>query len=770
MSPLFSVSLLLALSSCSALFEEEAGQLDFLVATAGHGRTNFVHAFDTFVITSDSPQEPWLSTTEAESTSCYIASRSLDAGALLWRHNVCSEDSSSADVQRHVTAVSSDYVITMDQTGIVRAWDAASGSLIWDTLVPSKEPNLWTMSVDSKDYVEVGYGSDRTVLDAATGAIVTEIRAKTKKPASRENPLETFCSGAEMLVTVKKDDNSLLVWRSDNGKAGDALELSSDLKLPEDDHVTSLSTLSCGSDSAAVLLSTQRGTTVQMTFLKDGPSSVRAETKWTAEEGLAQISSALMLDASHYVGELTEDNEHKLLQLSSRLDAQLKSITSLFSSESALDKRDHTFGFVKIAVLLSQATHRLFGMDTVGSSRGSVKYQVDLPANAEWHKLIHGSANAHKATHGIHGGTHTREVLIVSSVPSSGGKEIHWLCFDGTNGDIHAKGSIAVSSSVAQIAPLAGVVGSCRQSAVLVLEDRSVAVIPGDEATKASVQNQIHSASNFYSHIIDRENAGLESLRILTVGNNLVSQSVGYTAFPGERIVSVTYPSREEAVQSPCNVLGDDSLLLKYLNPHMTVIITMSTSESDQDKFSSALKRSKTGGPKRKPAGVKQVDLPLVSEDTPNFFVNVVDSVSGRVLYRASHNGAVSTPAPIAVISENWVFYTFMNAKTRRAELGVLSLYEGMIGSEALTAFTSPEQTTSFSSLDARESKPVVLAKTFSITKPATAIGMTSTLGGISGRRLIIAGIDNRIIAVDRKMLGKWKIHVLDTNAAPLSF
>jgi hypothetical protein len=172
------------------------------------------------------------------------------------------------------------------------------------------------------------------------------------------------------------------------------------------------------------------------------------------------------------------------------------------------------------------------------------------------------------------------------------------------------------------------------------------------------------------------------------------------------------------------------------------------------------LKRSKTGGPKRKPAGVKQVDVPLVSEDTPNFFVNVVDSVSGRVLYRASHTGAISSPAPITVISENWVFYTFMNAKTRRAELGVLSLYEGMIGSDALTAFTSPEQTLSFSSLDARESKPVVLAKTFSLTKPATALGMTSTLGGISGRRLIIAGIDNRITAVDRKMLGKWKINV----------
>lgn len=79
--------------------------------------------------------------------------------------------------------------------------------------------------------------------------------------------------------------------------------------------------------------------------------------------------------------------------------------------------------------------------------------------------------------------------------------------------------------------------------------------------------------------------------------------------------------------------------------------------------------------------------------------------------------------------------------------------YEGMIDSKGITAFTSPDQTEIFSSLDARTSKPVVLAKTYSLAKPATALGMTLSRGGISNRRLLMATIDGQITGVDRKVI-----------------
>jgi len=94
-----------------------------------------------------------------------------------------------------------------------------------------------------------------------------------------------------------------------------------------------------------------------------------------------------------------------------------------------------------------------------------------------------------------------------------------------------------------------------------------------------------------------------------------------------------------------------------------------------------------------------------------------------------------------------------VNSKTRKTELGIITLYEGMIHSKGITAFSSPEQITTFSSLDARESKPVVLAATYSLPKPATALGITVTRSGISPKQLIIATSDSRIFTVERRML-----------------
>jgi hypothetical protein len=76
-----------------------------------------------------------------------------------------------------------------------------------------------------------------------------------------------------------------------------------------------------------------------------------------------------------------------------------------------------------------------------------------------------------------------------------------------------------------------------------------------------------------------------------------------------------------------------------------------------------------------------------------------------------------------------------------------------MIDSKGLSLFSSPEQTTTFSSFDARITKPVVLAKTYTFPKAITALGATATRGGISSRKILIASSDGKITSVDRAML-----------------
>jgi ER membrane protein complex subunit 1, C-terminal len=615
------------------------------------------------------------------------------------------------------------------------------------------------------------------------------------------------------------------------------MTLKSDFALKSSqDAVHSMTLLDCQEESMIVSLSTRRGTTAQITVtkMKDSKNEAyQAATIWTAEEGLSSIQSALLLDTSHVVAvaDGTDDetttaaknNVALLLSFSSRIQSHYKSLLTFLgilpqSDADAITRRDSFFGFLKVAVLLGKG-QSLYGMSTSagqGRGRGSLLYRLDLPETATWTRLIHGTTNSVMARHGINGATHARTVLVLSSSQSlsatseTGQQQLDWVCVDGTTGSVHSKGSFTVSSPVLQVVPMANptTTSSCRQGAMLVLQDYSTVLVPhDDEAMKQAAHDVINSSSGengLYAHAIfdnkpssasSEDNHAAASLQSLfipkTTSDNDMPKArlMGTALFPGEHVVAVAYPPRDEVIQSPCTVLGDDSLLLKYMNPHLVVIMTMTTTTTassddkkqkngvssvatEGDLFSAALrpeqKVSSSTTQKRKPIGVTTstgaqnetaAASPFVAatenvDEPPNMFVNVMDSVSGRVLYRASHANVVATsPKPSMLISENWIFYTFMNARTRRAEIGVLSLYEGMIDRQGLTAFTRPEQSTQFSSWNARESQPVVLAKTFSIHKPATALGVTQTRGGISGRRLLLATLDGNVYAMERNAL-----------------
>ena len=536
------------------------------------------------------------------------------------------------------------------------------------------------------------------------------------------------------------------------------------VSISERDAVTGYQVLSCEEKSMTILLTTAMGTTVQQTVSRNDESgNMESTVVWTAEEGLGKVSDALLLDASHpasvldAVSEEEEAEAVRRLSFSARLQSQIDDVFSFFSPTGSTTSRDIDFGFVKVALLLSQSAHRVWGIPTSGPSRGTVAWTVDLPPSALWHSLVHGTSSSKAEVHGINGGTHSPEVLVLSSFADS---TIEWTCLDGTTGEVHSSAVTTSSSLVVQVMPLFGGFGMCRQLAVLVHKDMSISVVPWDENGKENVREHIRANKNgLYTHIVDRDTNVLQSFEIVEEDSTFVAKLVGRADFPGERILKVTYPNRDEVVQTPCHILGDDSLLLKYLNPHLAVIVTVSaeTESSKRDELWLALNSVGSDG-KRKPAGVTPPGQTAstetkAAEDAPNLFVNVVDTVSGRVLYRASHSNASPEENIPVLISENWVFYAFFNEKIRRTEVGVLTLYEGMIDKKGLTAFHSPEQSLTFSSLEARDAKPVVLSKTYVLPKPITALGITSTRGGISSRHVILATGDDRLMTVPRHVL-----------------
>lgn len=708
---------MLLLPVAVGLYQDEAGKLDFTIRTAGHGPVRWAYVWPqpstiSTATSTDASKSSILLTTDARETSsssssttpssCYLAGRNITTGAVLWRRNVCVESSSLSKmkpVTSFVVSAMDNTVVTVNNRGILQAWDALSGALLWDTLLdPQEQQQQQLQSYTSLTLAmldSTGSGSSPTLRsngivengDSVTVVLVESSsvtfpdrrimgwNAQTGEVLRPDQMVGSAIDMKQALQTMKdRSDSSLIqsscldtIFTGQDHTVAASQGGNAHWEGTVDDPVIFLQTISCDESTGTTLLvSTSRGST---TVLKWSHGN-QFQTLWHAEEGLASVTTAYLVDNSHYqVGDDSDSHKDKLLSFSYRIQAQWKALASL-GKETAASRRDHLFGFVKVAVLLSPSTHRIFGLTTVGTNtRGQVIWKLNLPPNTHTHRLVHGAPNAAHSVHGINGITHSKDFLVISWSD----EQIFWNCFDGTNGLVHDAGMKRIKQPVKQIIPILAH-GKCRQGALLLFHDNeSVVLLPPTEPAPDHVSAAMRTG--WYTHVIDQETNTLTTLKIHDTMRTTVT---GMAAFPGEQIVTVSYPSRDEVIQSPSQVLGDDSVLLKYINPHLAVIVTM-INDPVPDEWASVLLRQKNFTPRSKttkPMGVTPTSDPIETEMVvpPNLFINVVDTITGRILYRASHSNAAGFPIPQVLISENWVIYTYQNIKTRRMELGVLAL------------------------------------------------------------------------------------------------
>lgn len=104
--------------------------------------------------------------------------------------------------------------------------------------------------------------------------------------------------------------------------------------------------------------------------------------------------------------------------------------------------------------------------------------------------------------------------------------------------------------------------------------------------------------------------------------------------------------------------MADRSVLYKYLNPNLVAVTTAGSNHPHHKGY---------------------LNLYLI------------DVVSGSVVFSVSHR-RVQPPYHL-VMAENWVVYSYYNAKYRRTEMGSLELFEGptQLNSTAFSAFTAPQ-------------------------------------------------------------------------------
>jgi len=192
--------------------------------------------------------------------------------------------------------------------------------------------------------------------------------------------------------------------------------------------------------------------------------------------------------------------------------------------------------------------------------------------------------------------------------------------------------------------------------------------------------------------------------------------------FP-ETITAFAQRGAEDHVHSRTRILGDRSTLYKYLNPNTLFVVTS-------------------------PEPVPGVE--------PHVTAIVMDTVSGKVLYRVRHQGA-SAPAS-AVFSENWLVYHYWNVHAHRNEVSVLEVFDGdaarrapsLVEAVVETAIGNT-QTEPLSSL----SLPVVrvLGQSYFFSLGVKAMAVTATHKGITSKNILLGTTTDQVLAMEKRFL-----------------
>lgn len=263
------------------------------------------------------------------------------------------------------------------------------------------------------------------------------------------------------------------------------------------------------------------------------------------------------------------------------------------------------------------------------------------------------------------GGRHS-EVAIAGAVAAGGAGVVHH--FDATSGRPagiwHGTGRFIA----AVLLPVRG--HSAHAVGILSVVDsgRAMDVVPEVLADAVIALGDTFVVSLFDSS--SGELVGYQTSGRISGGRlSLRPAWVVQTAVDGFEVAAVVRKDRDDPIDSPVTIRGDDSLLVKYVNPHLLAVVSVARGCATADD----------------------------SVDT--LAVTVIDTVSGRVRARVRHRTACGPS--YAVLADNWVVYSYWNAKARRAELGSLALYEGTLGPKDLLPFSDlPPALDTFSSFN----------------------------------------------------------------------
>ncbi|XP_033162526.1 ER membrane protein complex subunit 1 isoform X2 [Drosophila mauritiana] len=482
-------------------------------------------------------------------------------------------------------------------------------------------------------------------------------------------------------------------------------ELEQSLPFPEHFGTPSLSNFDCKQKRNG------EGKSCLFLFSTNSESIVAVQQgriRWSREESLANVIDSQFVDLPLADTEGTLENEMKgkagdiASAFLRRITTQAVQIRSLFlhviglgppptDTQRAGLVRD-SFGLHKMLVLLTRAG-KIFGIDNVS---GKHHWQLYLPnvigfANDEQMRLIVQRSAKHFPLQPL--------CTILGKNAVSGNGVLYR--FNPITGKVSEGGLVQLDYKIKQLSLLGETEKDFVKGILLLDASNKVHVYP-EHATSL--------ADGMYLYTADVKTAELDGYFVKYAGGQLSSTQIWNARLGGhnseQQIIGVAGKNPIEHVHSQGRVLGDRSVLYKYINPNLVAFVTQAPDSTHKSVLN----------------------------------LYLVDVVSGSVVFTMTHR---KVRAPLSIVhSENWLAYSYFNEKLRRTEITTIELYEGK----------SQANSSVWSSLQAPP-MPLVERQSYILPTIVEALRETITERGITNKHVLIGTASGSIVEMPWHLL-----------------
>ncbi|XP_043657276.1 ER membrane protein complex subunit 1 isoform X2 [Drosophila teissieri] len=434
----------------------------------------------------------------------------------------------------------------------------------------------------------------------------------------------------------------------------------------------------------------------------------QGRVRWSREEALANVIDSQFVDLPLADTEGTLENEMKgkagdiASAFLRRITTQAVQIRSLFlhviglgppptDTQRAGLVRD-SFGLHKMLVLLTRSG-KIFGIDNVSGKHHWQLYLSNVVgfANDEQMRLIVQRSAKHFPL---------QPLCTILGKNAVNGKGVLYR-FNPITGQVAEGGLVQLDYNIKQLSLLEETEKDFVKGILLLDASNKVHVYP---------KHATPLADGMYLYTADVKSAEVAGYFIKYAGGQLSSTHIWNARLGGhnseQQIIGVAGKNPIEHVHSQGRVLGDRSVLYKYINPNLVAFVTQAPDSTHKSVLN----------------------------------LYLVDVVSGSVVFTMTHR---KVRAPLSIVhSENWLAYSYFNEKLRRTEITTIELYEGKTQANSSV----------WSSLQAPP-MPLVERQSYILPTIVEALRETITERGITNKHVLIGTASGSIVEMPWHLL-----------------